>query len=80
MNTAAGDLNTIAMYKNGAQYRFGQQMPIVAAGGSNIAAAGWIDVANGTDFYEVWCFIGPSAGNKEIGGIASITAFMGTLL
>jgi hypothetical protein len=80
VNTAAGDLNTIALYKNGAQYRFGQQMPIVAAGGSNIAAAGWVDMANGTDFYEVWCFIGSSAGNKEIGGSASITAFMGALL
>jgi hypothetical protein len=55
-------------------------MPIVGAGGSNIAAAAWVDVAGGTDFYEVWCFIGPSAGNKEIGGIASITAFMGALL
>jgi hypothetical protein len=80
VNTAAGDLNTIALYKNGAQYRFGQQMPIAIAGGSCIAAAAWIDVANGTDFYEVWCFIGSSAGNKEIGGIASITAFMGALL
>jgi hypothetical protein len=80
VNTAAGDLNTIALYKNGTQYRFGQQMPIVGAGGSNIAAAAWIDVASGTDFYEVWCFIGPSAGNKEIGGIASITALMGALL
>jgi len=75
-NVAATDNAVLAIYKNGSDFRHGAIAYAVSAGVAEAAIA-IQDIANGTDYYEVWCFVGPSAGNKATQGNPTFNYFMG---
>lgn len=73
-NVVDGNEFYVAIYKNGSQLKLGM---FVASNTVNIAPQVTCDdVANGTDYYEVYC-IGNGAGDKTIGGSALVSYFQG---
>lgn len=70
------DQNTFSLYifKNGSVFRTINQA--LSGTGTHSAAISILDLANGTDFYEVWVKIS-GTGNKTISGAAGFTNFMG---
>lgn len=74
-----GDLSLLTIFKNGARYRDGGGYYI---GATNLgyASIAMQDDANGTDFYELYCFVAGAAGTRVANGAISATWFAGALL
>ena len=69
---------TVAVYKNGAEFKRGTE--IAAAGvGTTGSSVTCIDIPNGTDVYELWAFQGTGVA-QNTNGAASRTYFQGTTL
>lgn len=70
----------IQLWKNGAVYQYGTQVPQSGTTGSVIINGSWIVQANGTDYFEVYG-VHFSAGAKNVGGsVATATWFSGSML
>lgn len=69
---------TVAVYKNGAEFKRGTEIAAQGAGatGSSVTC---IDIPNGTDFYELWAFQGTGAA-QNTNGAPNRTYFQGTTL
>ena len=67
----------IAVYKNGSRFRTATYR---SSGTGNISATITIqDLANGTDYYEIFVY-GAGTGNKTVEGDATDTYFMGSVI
>lgn len=69
---------TVAIRKNGVEYKRGLQTIVTSAGAQAVSVV-CQDVANGTDVYDVWVFQ-DSAGAADTAGTATVTYFQGTTL
>jgi hypothetical protein len=69
---------TVAVYKNGAEFKRGTEIAAQGAGatGSSVTC---IDIPNGTDSYELWAFQATGAA-QNTNGAPSRTYFQGTTL
>lgn len=73
---AAGSLSYSIIYKNGSAFKQSASAATVGASASAISA---IDAANGTDYYEAYCF-NQTTGDGTILGLTRVTFFMGSWL
>lgn len=70
----------VVLYKNGSIYRFGTQLHSSTASTTDMVATGsWIAQANGTDYFEIYCFQN-SGGSLNADGAVSLTYFSGSML
>lgn len=76
-NEAAASIY-VSVYKNGAEYKRGNQI-VAHATAIEGAHVSCIDIPNGTDYYELWCFQGTGAAVNTFGA-ATLTYFQGTTL
>lgn len=71
-------LTVVAVYKNGAIFKNGSQL-VNGAASNAVAVVTCIDIPNGTDTYELWCFQNTGGAQNTI-GTASLTYFQGTTI
>jgi hypothetical protein len=76
-NVVVGSFGSLSIYKNGTIFKQGLVFGAFAAGFMN-GEVTIDDVANGTDYYEVYTS-GGTASNFAIDGVAANTWFMGTV-
>lgn len=75
---AAGALVTVAIYKNGAEFKRGEmQMPQGAGPVSSVVSC--VDIPNGTDTYELWGYQNTGVAQNTFGA-ANLTHFQGTTI
>lgn len=75
---AAGAAVSVAIFKNGAQFKRGvMQMPQGA--GPTLSTVSCIDIPNGTDTYEIWGFQNTGVAQNTFGG-STLTYFQGTTI
>lgn len=75
---AAGALVSVAIYKNGAEFKRGEmQMP--QGSGPVSAVVSCVDIPNGTDTYELWGYQNTGVAQNTFGG-ANLTHFQGTTI
>ncbi len=75
---AAGASINLSIFKNGSQFKGGFNYS--AAANDGVAAASLMDVANGTDYYEVFLSLAVTSGTVSVHGSTTWTWFMGTVL
>jgi hypothetical protein len=68
----------VSVYKNGAEYKRGTQI-VAHATAIEGAHVSCIDIPNGTDYYELWCYQNTGAAVNTFGA-ATLTYFQGTTL
>jgi len=78
LTNAAGAAIYVMVYKNGAEYKRGNQI-VAAAAAIEGAHVSCIDIPNGTDYYELWCFQNTGAPVNTFGA-ATLTYFQGTTI
>lgn len=76
MTSGANTLITLAVYKNGAEYKRGTMMNATIAG-TVVVNVSCIDTPNGTDTYELWGYQAAGAA-ANTNGAANLTYFQGT--
>lgn len=65
----------LAIYKNGAQLLYSGQVTTPSI--QSFSAISTIDIASGTDYYEIWVLGTPSASTFSVDGSVAVTNFFG---
>jgi hypothetical protein len=80
-SASGGDNYHVYLYKNGSAFLNSYVIESLADNVNSLVSSTWIDIAGGSDTYEIRVRMGRGgAGNQVVGGDAQSTVFMGAML